>query len=79
MAKRNKELHEENLRLSSRIEELTHSLLIQKEAIKDLEEKNKLLKIANSMAADPEEKKLLKLKINEFIREIDKSLLLLNN
>ncbi|MDP4267535.1 MAG: hypothetical protein Q8880_08885, partial [Bacteroidota bacterium] len=62
------------------INENKHLLKIideQKEFINNIEEKNKILKIASSINSK-ENSKEVKLKINEFLREIDKCIALLN-
>jgi len=79
IVEKNKQLKIENLVMAQKISDLERSLNLQRETIKDLEEKNKMLKIANSIGRDKDDKKVLKLKINEFIREIDKSMSLLND
>lgn len=79
IVEKNKQLKKENLLLLQKTGEMERSLILQRETIKDLEEKNKMLKIANSIGRDKEDTKALKLKINEFIREIDKSMSLLND
>ncbi len=51
----------------------------QKQTIKDLEEKHKILKLTKSISGNNNEHThVLKLKINELIREIDKCVALLN-
>ena len=50
----------------------------QKQAIKDLEEKGKVLKLSKSLSTSNETTTELKLKINELIREVDKCISLLN-
>lgn len=79
IVERNRILQAENKKLRESLAALEKSLVLQRETIKDLEEKNKMLKIANSIHLDKDQKKELKLKINEFIREIDKSMSLLND
>ena len=79
IVEKNKQLNSENLVMAQKVSDLERSLNLQRETIKDLEEKNKMLKIANSIGRDKYDKKALKLKINEFIREIDKSMSLLND
>jgi len=79
IVQRSKGLTNENHLLNHKITELEQLLNLQREAIKDLEEKNKMLKIANSISMDKDDKRVLKLKINEFIREIEKSMSLLND
>jgi len=50
----------------------------QKKAIKELDDKGKILKITKSLSNSNENKTELKLKINELIREVDKCISLLN-
>ena len=79
IVEKNSRLQKENSELHGQIADMDKSINLQREMIKDLEEKNKMLKIANSISSDGDDKKVLKLKINEFIREIDKSMSLLND
>lgn len=51
---------------------------VQKNTIKDVEEKNKISKLADVITTDEKEVKILKSKINEYIRDIDKCIKLLN-
>lgn len=51
---------------------------VQKNTIKDIEEKNKISKLAGIIASDELEAKKLKIKINEYIRDIDNCIKLLN-
>ena len=51
---------------------------IQKNTIKDIEEKNKISKLASIIASDESEAKKLKTKINQYIRDIDNCIKLLN-
>ena len=76
---KNQRLSDDNITLNKKIETLENSLNLQRETIKDLEDKNKLLKIANSMASDDEGRKALRQKITSVIREIDKSMSLIND
>jgi hypothetical protein len=57
---------------------LNQTVIQQKQAIKDLEEKGKVLKLSKSLSTTNENTTELKLKINELIREVDKCILLLN-
>ena len=57
---------------------LTQTIDQQKKAIKDLEEKGKVLKLSKSLSTTNENTTELKLKINELIREVDKCISLLN-
>lgn len=79
VVEKNKRLMHDNSVLNEKINMLQRSIDIQRETIKDLEEKNKMLKIAHSIASDDEGKKALKQKITSVIREIDKSMSLLND
>lgn len=79
LAQRNKLLKTEKDKLAKKIIELENTIEIQRQTIKDIEEKNKMLKIANKITEDDTKKKELKLKINDYIREIDKSIALLND
>ncbi|MFM9945287.1 MAG: hypothetical protein ACKVQB_08660 [Bacteroidia bacterium] len=79
VVEKNHRLVQDNSALNDKINMLQRSVDIQRETIKDLEEKNKMLKIAHSIATDDEGKKALKQKINSVIREIDKSMSLLND
>lgn len=62
----------ENDFLRKEIRDLRETIELQKSTITDLEEKNKIVKIAEAVAVSKEDKRAVKLKINEFIREIDK-------
>lgn len=79
LAQRNKLLKTEKDKLAKKIIELENTIEIQRQTIKDIEEKNKMLKIANKITEYDTKKKELKLKINDYIREIDKSIALLND
>lgn len=50
----------------------------QKQTIRELEEKNKILKLSKSISGSNENTQEIKSKINELIREIDKCSALLN-
>jgi regulator of replication initiation timing len=69
---------EERNALKLEINELKSVIELQKNTIKDLEEQNKIAKIASSISDDGVNSKELKLKINEYIREIDKCIAMLN-
>lgn len=62
----------ENEILRREIKGLKETIELQKSTISDLEEKNKIVKIAEAVTVSKDDKKVIKLKINEFIREIDK-------
>ncbi|MBS7566427.1 hypothetical protein KHS38_18605 [Mucilaginibacter sp. Bleaf8] len=70
-------LQEENDLLKLENQSLSTALDVSKGKITDLEEKIRVLKLAKSFA-DTNEKSLdIKQKINEFVREIDKCIVLL--
>lgn len=52
---------------------------LQKNTIRQLEEQNKIVKIAEAVALSKGDKRAVKLKINEFIREIDKCIATLSD
>lgn len=79
IVEKNQRLLHDNSALNEKLNMLQRSIDIQRETIKDLEEKNKMLKIAQSIATDDEGKKALRQKITSVIREIDKSMSLLND
>lgn len=58
---------------------LRNQLTDKKEKLKELEERNKVLKLAKSLGGDEGKTTELKLKINEMVREIDKCIALVNN
>lgn len=61
----NNQLKQENIRLAE-------SRDIQKNTIKDLEEYNKIIKLAGGLNLSKADLHEVKLKINEYIREIDR-------
>lgn len=73
-------LKAENTAIKSDNEQLTETIRKQQEQIRQLEEGNKALKLAQALLTDSEKDDSagLKGKINEMIRDIDKSLSLLN-
>ena len=79
IVEKNERLNYDNTLLNEKIDSLERSLSIQRETIKDLEEKNKMLKIANSITSDTEDRKAIRQKITSVIREIDKTMSLLND
>jgi C4-dicarboxylate-specific signal transduction histidine kinase len=72
------DLRTSNEELKGEIRRLRNLSDIQKNTIKDLEEKNKLSKIASVIVSETDDSKLLKLKINEYLRDIDKCIKMLN-
>ena len=57
---------------------LTQTIAEQKQTIKELEERSKVLKLSKTLSNTNENTTELKLKINELIREVDKCIALLN-
>ena len=57
---------------------LNQTIAQQKQSIKELEDKSKVLKLSKSLSTTNENTTELKLKINELIREVDKCIALLN-
>ena len=57
---------------------LTQTVSQQKQNIKDLEDRSKVLKLSKSLSNNNENTTELKLKINELIREVDKCIALSN-
>ncbi|MBA4302990.1 MAG: hypothetical protein C0424_02065 [Sphingobacteriaceae bacterium] len=68
----NSELKEKMQRLHAKNHELQQSLEL-------LESQKKILKIAKGLENDPKAKQEAKLKVNEFIKEIDKCIALLQD
>ena len=60
------------------IEELSKKIELHEQAIKQLEEKNKILKLSTSIQSEQGDNKAARKKINELVREIDKCIALLN-
>ena len=73
-------LKAENSALKSDYQRLTETINKQQEHIQQLEEGNKALKLAQALiqGSENEDPTVLKGKINEMIRDIDKCLALLN-
>lgn len=72
LAEVNDSLREENARLTKENGRMKETLDIQKNTIKDLEEYNKIIKIAGGLHLSKTDVREVKLKINEYIREIDR-------
>lgn len=68
-----------NKKLEIQVAELNKKLAEQNEVIKDLEERNKILKLAKTLNGNTDENITgIKLKINELVKEIDRCVALLN-
>lgn len=72
LAAANDALSNEIVQLANENKRLTETLDIQKNTIKDLEEYNKIIKIAGGLHLSKTDVREVKLKINEYIREIDR-------
>jgi phage shock protein A len=70
-------LQEENDLLKLESETLNSALNASKNKIKDLEEKLRVLKLAKSFSETNEKSVDIKQKINDFVQEIDKCIVLL--
>lgn len=70
---------EEATQLKEDNEFLRKSLQKQKGDFSELEERNKVLKLAKSLSSAGGKNTEVKLKINELVREIDKCIALVNN
>lgn len=73
-----KKVKDENEKLQTEKERLLNALEQHRMAISELEEQNKRIKLAKSLAASGESSSDVKLKINEMVREIDKCIAFLN-
>lgn len=72
LAAANDALREDNQRLQKENNRQKETIDIQKNTIKDLEEYNKIIKIAGGLHLSKTDVREVKLKINEYIREIDR-------
>ncbi len=73
-----KQLHEEKDKIEQDYNNLSDKLESYEDEMKSLQEKIRLMKISKSVDTSKEDAKSTKLKINEYIREIDKCIALLN-
>ncbi len=79
LVKRHSEVKRKNAVLEAELAELRKTVDSQKEAIKNLEEKNKIIKLAKSLADSNPDTAAMKYKINELVREIDKCIAQMNS
>lgn len=84
LAQTQSDLHDENLKLKSRNAELEQLVTQQKNALTELEEQNKVVKIAKAVTdpgnyRDDGDRNEQRKRLNELVREIDKCIALLNN
>jgi len=74
------DLNERYQQLQDKFDKLTEISESQKKTIKDLQEANKIVRLAESISSGSvQNTQGIKLKINEYIREIDRCMALLNN
>ncbi len=78
LVKNYKNLQLENSKLQKDNDALKVSLKEKKDSILSLQDKVKIINISKSIDADKEGVKATRLKINEYVREIDKCIALLN-
>lgn len=71
-------LKEELNASNQKVDVLSKQLDEQNQTIKQLNEKNKVLKLSSSIQGEQGDNKAAKQKINELVREIDKCIALLN-
>ena len=74
----NNQLRVQNENLSQQINELQKTIELQKNALYELKEENKMIKLAKEMSSTNTDVHDLKIKINELVRDIDKCIDLLN-
>ncbi len=79
LLKNHSELRRRNTGLESELSELRKTVDSQKEAIKNLEERNKIIKLAKSLTESNPDTAEMKYKINELVREIDKCIAQMNS
>ena len=72
------QVKQEKLMLKQENDDFVISLKLKEKEILNLQEKVKLMNISKSVDASKEEVKETRLKINEYVREIDKCIALLN-
>lgn len=78
VVRENVSLKTENLALAQELEELKKTIALQKNALAELKEENKLIKLAKEMSMSGSDVHDLKIKINELVRDIDRCIDLLN-
>lgn len=74
----NRALKTENMSLNAELDELKKTIALQKNALGELKEENKLIKLAKEMSMSVSDTHDLKIKINELVRDIDRCIDLLN-
>jgi len=73
-----KDLHARNDELTKQQERLKDEVRQCRQQIEDLENHNKVMQVAQAVSGADQNTRDIKLKINEYIREIDKCLALIN-
>lgn len=74
----NKQLRGNNENFTQQIAELQKTIELQKNALYELKEENKMIKLAKEMSSTNTDVHDVKIKINELVRDIDKCIDLLN-
>lgn len=78
VVRENGSLKTENLALAQELEELKKTIALQKNALAELKDENKLIKLAKEMSMSGSDVHDLKIKINELVKDIDRCIDLLN-
>jgi len=73
-----KDLHARNDEVTKQQERLKDEVRQCRQQIEDLENHNKVMQVAQAVSGADQNTRDIKLKINEYIREIDKCLALIN-
>jgi predicted nucleic acid-binding Zn-ribbon protein len=79
VVRENVSLKTENLALAQELEELKKTIALQKNALAELKDENKLIKLAKEMSMSGSDVHDLKIKINELVKDIDRCIDLLND
>ena len=79
LVQRQSDLVLENTELRHKNVELERLVNNQKNALTELQEQNKVVKIAKAVTEDDDDRKEQRKRLNELVREIDKCIALLNN
>ena len=79
LVQRQSDLVLENTELRHKNVELERLVNDQKNALTELQEQNKVVKIAKAVTEDDDDRKEQRKRLNELVREIDKCIALLNN
>lgn len=79
LVRQNKQLTADNNDLRVKLQQLQSQKQAMEQDIEVLESQKKILKIAKGLESNPKAKQEAKLKVNEFIKEIDKCIALLQD